>query len=552
MGKGLVTMGKGLVTMLNRKSPHKWKLAQPHNAEAQGIVVSGYTHLEHAVALLLHAKSAGPKWLRDLRAAVDITSAEGSKNPAAAIAFTCTGLQKLGLPVEALDTFSEPFRHGMYQEHRLRRLGDRINGQWSKTVIKDGPIWSGNAPGGVQTPRTVHALLLLYKPPSKDAKSPSKDLQDWAAEVKKALENDVEVVHEQTLSLVPDPQNKNIRREHFGFADGISQPLPFDADGAVLVNDKKEKAISKPDPWHGVPLGEILLGHTNAHDEKPFCAVVPEDPKSRIFLKPEGAPPGFRNLGFNGTYMVVRELRQDVAAFWNSMERAAAKMGRNAKWLAERAVGRTLDGDLLCPGGSHRPHKSGPQNSIGFMKKDRYGYGCPLGSHVRRGNPRDGLAKAQSTARTALDAANNHRILRRARIYGPPVPESERYADNGKEDRGLFFMCLNTDIVRQFEFVQQTWVMEPNFAVLFDETDPLVGPEGPFTIQRYPLRRRIDVETFVQLAGGDYFFLPSIPALNYLVQLDHQRTDEPTDEKSDQRTDQRTEQRHLSLVPVGE
>ena len=59
--------------------------------------------------------------------------------------------------------------------------------------------------------------------------------------------------------------------------------------------------------------------------------------------------------------------------------------------------------------------------------------------------------------------------------------------------------------------------MNKNFATLFDETDPLVGPKGTFTIREQPLRRIVEVETFIQSAGGEYFFLPSIPALKYLA-----------------------------------
>ena len=97
-------------------------------------------------------------------------------------------------------------------------------------------------------------------------------------------------------------------------------------------------------------------------------------------------------------------------------------------------------------------------------------------------------------------------------------PPKDRQADDGAE-RGLLFICLNTDIARQFEFVQQTWILNQNFATLFDETDPLVGPKGGFTIREQPLRRIVEVETFIQTAGGEYFFLPSIPALKYLASL---------------------------------
>ncbi len=150
------------------------------------------------------------------------------------------------------------------------------------------------------------------------------------------------------------------------------------------------------------------------------------------------------------------------------------------------------------------------------MPKDRHGYGCPKGSHVRRANPRDGLAPDEAAAQTLLDAANNHRILRRGRKFGTTI--ADRLTDD-QENRGLLFICLNTDIIRQFEFVQQTWILNQNFATLFDETDPLVGPNGRFTISAEPLRRTVTVATFIRMAGGEYFFLPSLPALGYLKTL---------------------------------
>lgn len=176
-------------------------------------------------------------------------------------------------------------------------------------------------------------------------------------------------------------------------------------------------------------------------------------------------------------------------------------------------MGRDTHGNLLCPLGGTIPVAD---NDFGFWDRDPHGMGCPLGSHVRRANPRDGLAPTEADKQTLLDAANNHRILRRGRKYGrtisvPPTPDDV--------DRGLLFICLNTDITRQFEFVQQTWVLNPNFATLYDETDPLIGPKGTMTIPEDPLRRIIDVETFVQMAGGEYFFLPSMPALDYLGAL---------------------------------
>ena len=239
-------------------------------------------------------------------------------------------------------------------------------------------------------------------------------------------------------------------------------------------------------------------------------------------LSPQGAPEGFLNLGFNGSYMVVRELRQYVARFWQSLDDNAARIRAHdpsatnvtVDWLAERIVGRNIDGHLLCPSGllAADEYKQ-PQNAFGFAELDPHGHGCPLGSHVRRANPRDGLARDLASAPALLDSVNNHRILRRGRKYGATA--TDRRTDDGAE-RGLLFICLNADIARQFEFIQQTWLLNKNFATLYDETDPLMGPKGRFTIPEQPLRRIVDVQTFIQLAGGEYFFLPSLPALRYL------------------------------------
>ncbi|MGB7917461.1 MAG: hypothetical protein WCF79_19550, partial [Rhodomicrobium sp.] len=354
-----------------------------------------------------------------------------------------------------------------------------------------------------------------------------------------------------------------IPHEHFGFADGISQPIPFGPGTTTRYGGEYPR-----DPVHGVPLGEILLGYENAHGEIPPGPIVvgalgyedarwdpddpgkqskgswPRDPSSgndgsaasladkttqanvaglkALGLTQDSAVHG--DLGRNGTYLVVRELKQDVVQFWKSMDREAQSLNEctggssviTADWLATRIVGRTKDGALLCPGGQMAPDTAGqPKNDALFFQDDRNGIGCPLGSHVRRSNPRDGLAKDQASCADILHAANNHRILRRGRKFGPPVKDPrEDYSE-----RGLLFMCINTDIERQFEFIQQNWVLNQHFATLFGEADPLVGRRGPMTLPAVPLRRTVNVDTYVTFIGGEYFFLPSICALNYFEAL---------------------------------
>lgn len=522
-------------------SPPSWRLKAPHDAMTQGLAVSGFGALPTGRALFLEFAwkgKGGGAWLQALHAIAPVTDADGRDARATALSFAFAGLEKMGLPKAALDSFAAPYREGMFQEDRLRRLGDRRNGQWLGTVVEGGPKWSANTRqrGALEsveegqsrartstghreeqivTPVTVHALLLLY---DKDEAS----AEAWAEQVEAALApHAVKVVHRLPLDLRPD--EKGVAREHFGFADGISQPMPYDDEAVVLSNG----APAARDPWNRIPLGEILFGHLNGHHESAPGPIVPDDDKAQAAgLPPHPLAEGFRDFGLDGSYMVVRELKQDVVAFWQSMRDNAARIRARdpdhsahvtTTWLAERVVGRSTKGHLLCPSGYLPPNAYGqPENDFGFYDRDLHGIGCPVGSHVRRANPRDGLAPTPDQKQTLLDAANNHRILRRGRKYGATISVPPK--EDGV-DRGLLFICLNTDIARQFEFVQQTWLLNPNFATLFDETDPLVGPQGTMTIHEQPLRRIVDVETFVRMAGGDYFFLPSMPALSYLASL---------------------------------
>lgn len=500
--------------------------------DVQGIVVSGYATLPFARALFLDCTGApGGGWLKTLRKSVSITPADGPQTPAAMIAFTATGLARIGVTAEALATFQTPFQEGMLQDDRRRRLGD--DEAEPCTITPGGLRWSGNSAGQTRpTDATVHALLVLYEA-SADA------LASHAQAVSLAITAlGVTIPREKELDLRLD--SRGIAREHFGFADGISQPVPYDA---TMVTGPR-------DAIHGVPLGDILLGYPNAHGEVPPGPVVahpvvvqpaamdaaklggPAEPAKVAAPAPSPLAPiddtaGLLDLGLNGSYLVVRELRQDVAAFWTSLDREAANLNARAGaaapavtagWLAERVVGRDVDGHLLGPAGPCPPLPGGlPDNAPLFFQSDRHGFGCPIGSHVRRANPRDGLAAKAADCPNLLDAANAHRILRRGRKFGDTAPDDPRVQDG--KDRGLLFMCLNTDIVRQFEFVQQNWILNPNFATLYKEVDPLIGPKGKMTLPRTPLRRTVDVETYVTLTGGDYFFLPSLRALAYLETL---------------------------------
>src|SRR5437763_7272847 len=101
-------------------------------------------------------------------------------------------------------------------------------------------------------------------------------------------------------------------------------------------------------------------------------------------------------------------------------------------------------------------------------------------AHVRRSLPRYSWAPKPGTARS-LELDKRHRLLRRGREYGPPVPTSQLFSETPPDDpeRRLFFVCLAANISRQFEFVQDSWVNNPKFGELYDEPDPLVGYYAP-------------------------------------------------------------------------
>lgn len=478
----------------------RWKVAKEYAADVQGLIASPFADLPEAASLFLSLpENAGGSWLHALRQVIAVTPALGLTDPSIALAFTCSGLRQMGMDEAALGSFSREFREGMHQIDRSRRLGDDDK----TTSIPGGPVWGGNTfdPYGKQatkTPVTVHAVLLLY---AKDISS----LNGLIAKAEHALsEAGVIVSHRVDIQVT--------EREHFGFADGVSQPILY---GPAIVSGPGTES-----KWHRIPAGEVIIGQTNAHGDLAAGPIVAEVPEKPTMLGVGNAPPGYRDLGRNGSYLVIRELQQDVAGFWNHMDTEAAALGGGltGEWLAERVVGRKIDGTGLLPETVLHPDSSVARtvNEFGYFNEDKDGLSCPLGSHVRRSNPRDGLARNQDEAHALVHSVNSHRILRCGRKFGPP-PADPRQQDGVA--RGLLFMCLNTDIARQFEFVQETWLLNPGFATQADEVDPLMGPKGRMSIPACPFRHRPKIETFVKFAGGEYFFLPSLSAIDYLATL---------------------------------
>jgi hypothetical protein len=144
--------------------------------------------------------------------------------------------------------------------------------------------------------------------------------------------------------------------------------------------------------------------------------------------------------------------------------------------------------------------------------RDPEGRRCPLGAHIRRANPRDGLYGGGKRTR-------RHRIIRRGMPYGPVLPPR---AQPDQRDRGLLFVCFNASIRRQFETVN-SWLIDGNVFGLGDDRDFLLGANetcsGKMTIEGRPPRFLSPVQPLVITKGGAYLFVPGQAALRELGRL---------------------------------
>ena len=451
--------------------------------DIQGLVVRGYGTLPYASYHVLGVRdpAAARRWLAWLARRV-ARGEPASRSEAVQVAFTYEGLRLLGLPESALAGFSREFISGMTEPQRSRFLGDEAD---SAPVLWK---WGGPANG------EVHAVLMLFA-----LSGDSLRRQQAAHERHWADGGCAELTRIATGELT--------RTEHFGFADGISQPA---IDGYHASDSE----------LHCIKPGEFVLGYENEYEQytgRPLVGAA-DDPHQLLPFDLEGT--GQRDFGRNGTYAVFRQLRQDVPLFHAVLQELSRKPDGSpdpdAKdWLAAKMVGRWPSGASLVDAPQHdAPHQAGA-NEFRYHADDPDGLKCPIGSHVRRTNPRDSLAPGPGSNRS-LAVNKRHRLLRRGRAYGTRLEDGGTEAD----DRGIMFIALNANIQRQFEFIQHTWINSPSFAGLYNDRDPIVGPgqNSDFTIARDPVRRKCSaLPRFVEVQGGAYLFMPGIRALQYLA-----------------------------------
>ncbi len=487
--------------------------------DVQGIIRFGYRTLTEAVFLLLKIRDAraARSWLTTAPVSTAVQLDTPPKT-ALQLAFTCEGLQALGVPQQVLAGFSPEFLSGMSGDNnRSRRLGD---------VGANSPrYWRWGAPGKVP-----HVLAMMYAQPGQ--------LQSWMDSIKTGTWDTAFEV----LDCLPTSDLKGV--EPFGFVDGISQPT-LDWDRRRSPNgDQLEYA-------NLVSLGEFLLGYPNEYGkytDRPLLDAK-EPLSSNLPVAEDSA--GRRDLGCNGSYLVFRHLKQDVRGFWRFLDAETGSNPQARQTMAETFVGRKLNGDPLLPLNQKAIVGIDPQtvaqNQFTY-DSDSEGMKCPFGAHVRRANPRNAdmpdqparglpwllhtLGLSSWKFREDVKASTRfHRLLRRGREYGSGLSPDQAISDDSDTgEHGLHFICIAANISRQFEFVQNAWLMSTKFDAVTEESDPLLGNRQPiegcpytdtFSIPRESgLRDRVmGVPQFITVQGGAYFFLPSLSALRYFAAI---------------------------------
>ena len=433
--------------------------------EIQATVLRYRPEPYYGTHILMHIEDAhsGREFLRRLAPHVASAADWWNANDAwIAVAIGYSGLVALGVPEESLQSFPEAFRVGMARRADiLLDRGENAPENWHQ------PFGSGR----------IHIAISIF--------SDSEEKWRRTMELARKLY--------QGFSGVTV-----LRCEDFGAQTGDLNPLGFkDSIGQPAI----EGSGVDPLPGQGRPIkaGEFILGY-------PGEAGVPV-----ATLQPDV-------LGRNGTFLGLRKYQTRVGTF-NQFLRDNAKTDEERELLAAKLFGRWRSGAPLILA----PVKDAPslgqdprQNNDFTYANDPDGRHAPFGCHMRRMNPRD-------TKLPVLADVNIHRIIRRSTTYGASYDPNALSDRDDEIPRGLHFLFISAKAMATLEFLQREWINDGNFSGLGEERDPIVGlqPEdATFTIPREPVRRRVHgIQTFNVLRGGEYFFMPSLSALQWLADL---------------------------------
>ena len=455
--------------------------------DIQGHVLRGYrADRARHFALAVGDAAGGTSFLGELVSGGDphvSTAEEWDDKPRYClnVGLTWEGLKALGVPDPVLQAFPPAFRAGPAQ--RAREVDpDFPNGVGLGDV--DGSAPENWILGGDRTP-PIHLLVSLWGRSERRLEEQSATLRELFGR-----HGITEVSHHDANAL---PEG----RVHFGYRDGIAQPR------------------IKGAPWRQFPdlqpeaePGDFLLGrdHVNAFGGN-FIGDLPPA------------------LADNGTYAAFRILRQDVREFEELLERWGRSAGMDPELVAAKLMGRWRSGVPL----TLSPDTGEPDREIGWADLNEFdfapapghptyyddadGLRCPIGSHIRRLNPRGALVMGKPHSR---------RIIRRGMPYGPPFDPSQ--PDDGAE-RGLLGTFICGDLELQYEFTQRAWANQDLATHGIRGTrDPITGAQPPgrgsFTIRTADTRDPVllgGLPTLVDTRGSLYCFMPGIGGLRHLA-----------------------------------
>ncbi|KAJ5648085.1 hypothetical protein N7490_004457 [Penicillium lividum] len=292
--------------------------------------------------------------------------------------------------------------------------------------------------------------------------------------------------------------------EHFGFLDGISQPLikGLDDETAKLRGSRKE--LTRP--------GIILFGHDGEMDDNP-------DLKHPAWAK-------------DGSILVVRKIKQLVPEWNKFIESEAPKLNFTPGQFGARLVGRWQSGapvekypneDPVAKYADDDPEKKiiATWNDFDYPTDNQFN--CPFASHMRKTKPR-----------SVVGNEDKFDIMRRGIPYGEELRNDE--ATETKLDRGLMFLCYQTSLSNGFQFIRNRWINPDTFP--FGKTeftgginpgqDALVGQSVKGAIEDDDKilstsiydgngqHNQVNFMPFIESHGGDYFFTPSLKLLREL------------------------------------
>ncbi len=448
-------------------------------SDIQGFALKGYNfpHARYLLLELLHHKAAENFLLQVLP---HITTGErwndGKPMSTVNIAFTHKGLAQLQLPAPALLSFPVEFQQGMKARGNiLYDTGKNAPEHWE-------PVWKEDR---------VHVWLAV------NARSPQA-LDDRCGVLQKLMDETggAKLIHAQDACAI-FIDGKQTPKEHFGYTDGFGNP---DFKGAERQCVPGQGKLTKEGTWEALATGEFLLGYADEAGELPVAPIP-------------------HLLARNGTFMVYRKLHQNVATFRNYLDEKARQYGGARERLASKFLGRWPDGTPveLSPDAPDPALVADPNRNTAFTYgQDLTGSRCPLGAHIRRVHPRDAFGFNGKLV-------DRRRIMRRGITYGKYVPDGEPVRD--EDEHGIIFMALNASLFRQFEFVQQQWIEYGNDAHQGNDKDFITGNhsgDGKFVVQGTadpgnPPFICANLPNFVELRGGDYFFMPSLTALQMMA-----------------------------------